>query len=105
MQNIYTINNTLWDWNGSLVLIEFLSRWKIRYRLHNRDRSKNKFRDCKQSVNMLKYTKPISHISRASLQFHILLLRLSLSIAKEFDNIDNNNNDMQEGQDKNKYIS
>ena len=24
--NIYTYNNTLWDWNGSLVLIEFLSQ-------------------------------------------------------------------------------
>ena len=65
----------------------------------------NKFRDCKQSVNMLKYIKPISYISRASLQFHILLLRLSLSIANEFDNIDNNNNGMTAGQNKNRYIS
>ena len=31
MQNIlyYTYNNTLWDWNGSLVLIEFLSFWEV----------------------------------------------------------------------------
>ena len=26
MQNIYTYNNTLWDWSRSLVLTEFLSQ-------------------------------------------------------------------------------
>ena len=57
MQNKYTYNNTLHDWNGSLVLTEFLSEWKIRYRLHNRGRSETKVRDYKLSVNMLKYIK------------------------------------------------
>ena len=29
MQNIYKFNNTLWDWNGSLVLTEFLSHFEL----------------------------------------------------------------------------